>query len=313
MTLPAEPTATLLTTLPALYGATVNDVLLTALAVAVGRWRAGAAVRRRARRVLVDLEGHGREDVFDDVDLARTVGWFTTLFPVRVDPGAVDLDDGSRAAAPTPAARCGASRKRLRALPDRGLGYGILRQLDPSRGEQLGAAPTPQVLFNYLGRFAVHGRHAVDAGARRAAARRHARSGHADGPRARHRRRRARRRRRAAAEHGLRVAVGALRRGRHRRAGRAVDGGARGLHAHAALPGAGGHTPSDFPFVTLDQAEVDASRRPCPELQDVLPATALQEGLYFHALPARAPTTSTSSSSASTSRAARTCSGCAAR
>ena len=98
VTLPAEQTATLLSTLPALYGATVNDVLLTALAVAVARWRTerspcGADL---SPAVLVDLEGHGREDVFDDADLSRTVGWFTTLFPVRVDPGA-GRSDGLRA------------------------------------------------------------------------------------------------------------------------------------------------------------------------------------------------------------------------
>ena len=104
--------------------------------------------------MLVDLEGHGREDVFDDVDLARTVGWFTTLFPVRVDPGAVDPTDFARGGAGVGVA-LRRVKEELRAVPDRGLGYGILRHLDPAAGEELGAAPIPQLLFNYLGRFAV--------------------------------------------------------------------------------------------------------------------------------------------------------------
>jgi hypothetical protein len=67
-------------------------VLLTGLAIAIADW-----ARRRERgtnhAVLLELEGHGREDIFGDVDLARTVGWFTSLFPVRLDIGALDLDD----------------------------------------------------------------------------------------------------------------------------------------------------------------------------------------------------------------------------
>ena len=125
----------------------------------------------------------------------------------------------------------------------------------------------------------------MDARARRAAARRRARPGHADGPRARRRRGRARRRRRAAAEHGVRLAVGDLRRGG--RSPRSARCGSRRSAACTPMPphpGAGGHTPSDFPFVTLDQAEVDDFEAAVPQLQDVLPATALQEGLFFHAL-----------------------------
>jgi amino acid adenylation domain-containing protein/non-ribosomal peptide synthase protein (TIGR01720 family) len=285
VTLPAAQTATLLTTLPVLYGATVNDVLLTALAVAVGRWRAerGPCGADLGSALLVDLEGHGREDVFDDVDLARTVGWFTTLFPVRIDPGAVD---------PTQFAGGGADagralrrvKEELRALPDRGLGYGILRHLDPSARAQLGAAPTPQVLFNYLGRFAVQDGtpwtpapdapplgdmrdpgmpmgHVLDVDAV-------VRDG-ADGPRL--------------------STVFAWPSEVFGEADIAAladlwTEALEGLHAHAAQPGAGGHTPSDFPFVTLDQDEVDDFEASVPELQDVLPATALQEGLYFHAL-----------------------------
>jgi hypothetical protein len=93
--LPAEVTAPLLTTVPGVFHGRVNDVLLTALLVAVAGWR-----RRRAQgkgtsnAVLIDLEGHGREEqLFEGVDLTRTVGWFTSLFPVRLDAGALDLEE----------------------------------------------------------------------------------------------------------------------------------------------------------------------------------------------------------------------------
>ncbi|MCP9489463.1 MAG: amino acid adenylation domain-containing protein [Solirubrobacteraceae bacterium MAG38_C4-C5] len=282
VSLPAEQTATLLTTVPALYGATVNDVLLTALAVAVGRWREQRG-RRTTPEVVVDLEGHGREDVFDDVDLARTVGWFTTLFPVRLDPGAVDWEALCRG---KPAAGHALRRvkEQLRSLPDRGLGYGILRHLDPGAREQLAAAPAPQMLFNYLGRFAVQDGtpwtpapeapplgdvrdpqmpmgHVLDVDA--------VVSDDDDGPRL--------------------STVFAWPREVFSEAEIAALGelwleALAGLHAHAGEPGAGGHTPSDFPLVTLDQAELDGFAASVTELEDVLPATALQEGFFFHAL-----------------------------
>jgi len=281
VSLPAEQTATLLTTLPALYGATVNDVLLTALAVAVARWRDERG-RGGGTDVLVDLEGHGREDVFDDVDLARTVGWFTTLFPVGLDAGTVDWAALRRgeAAAGRALRRV---KEQLRALPDRGLGFGILRHLDPQARAQLAAAPVPQVLFNYLGRFPAQDgtpwtpvREAPPLSDVRDP---HMPMGHTldidavvrdadDGP--------------ALSttfawprEIFTEAEIAAL--------AQLWLAALGGLHAHAADPAAGGHTPSDFPFVMLDQAEVDGFEAAVPVLQDVLPATALQEGFFFHA------------------------------
>ncbi|MFF8947120.1 amino acid adenylation domain-containing protein, partial [Streptomyces sp. NPDC014864] len=148
-TLSAEHTAALLADVPAAYHAGVNDVLLTAFAVAVADWRA-----RRARggdtAVLVDLEGHGREDVVDGADLSRTVGWFTSLHPVRLDPGA-----GQRAGFWSGGPAVGEALKRikeqLRAVPDGGIGYGMIRHLAP--GAALPHTAPPQLGFNYLGRF----------------------------------------------------------------------------------------------------------------------------------------------------------------
>ena len=98
LTLPAEVTAALLTRVPAAFHAGINDVLLTGLALAVAQWcrrhgRDGDGDEQRA--VLLDVEGHGREvydreDIATGIDLSRTVGWFTSLFPLRLDPGALE-------------------------------------------------------------------------------------------------------------------------------------------------------------------------------------------------------------------------------
>ncbi|MFJ2511483.1 amino acid adenylation domain-containing protein [Streptomyces griseoviridis] len=153
LVLPEDATAALLTTLPAAYRATAPDVLLTALALAVAGWRAERA--EPGRSLLVGVEGHGRvEDAVgaDGVDLSTTVGWFTTFHPVGIDPGPLDLDE---ALAGGPAAGLALKRvkEQLRAAPDHGLGYGLLRHLNPDTAPALDKLPQPQIGFNYLGRF----------------------------------------------------------------------------------------------------------------------------------------------------------------
>jgi non-ribosomal peptide synthase protein (TIGR01720 family) len=97
------------------------------------------------RHVLVEMEGHGREDLFDDLDLSRTVGWFTTSFPVLItlERSQASWDEVQNVAA------------QLRAVPRNGLGFGVLRYLSPVAriAERLSRVPVPQVNFNYLGRF----------------------------------------------------------------------------------------------------------------------------------------------------------------
>ena len=112
-------TQALLHDAPAALRAQVPEILLTALAMALRRSvPAGALV--------VDVEGHGREEVFPDVDLSRTVGWFTTIHPVALDPG----PGGD------PAVALARVKEQLRAVPERGFGYGVLRFLD-ARSEEL--------------------------------------------------------------------------------------------------------------------------------------------------------------------------------
>jgi non-ribosomal peptide synthase protein (TIGR01720 family) len=96
-------------------------------------------------RLLVDLEGHGREDLFDDLDLSRTAGWFTSLYPLLIEtsPGVL----------PTDALK--SVKEQMRAVPLRGIEYGIARYLSTDRDyvEKLESQPPAEILFNYLGQI----------------------------------------------------------------------------------------------------------------------------------------------------------------
>jgi amino acid adenylation domain-containing protein/non-ribosomal peptide synthase protein (TIGR01720 family) len=137
VSLTAEETQALLQQVPAAYNTQVNDVLLTALVRAWGRW-SGSSV------LFTHLEGHGREHLFDDVDLSRTVGWFTSIFPVRLE-----LPEAGRAWQPGGALK--SVKEQLRQVPRRGIGYGVLRYWNDDT--DLSARPQPAMLFNYLGQF----------------------------------------------------------------------------------------------------------------------------------------------------------------
>lgn len=135
----AATTETLLTTLPELYHGSVNDVLLTGLALALAEWRRARGTD--VRSALIRLEGHGREeDVVPGSDLSRTVGWFTTMFPVRLDLSDVDLDDAAAGGASAGAA-LKVVKEDLRRVPDKGIGYGLLRYCNPETSARLAATP----------------------------------------------------------------------------------------------------------------------------------------------------------------------------
>ncbi|HYH82114.1 MAG TPA: amino acid adenylation domain-containing protein, partial [Longimicrobium sp.] len=133
-----ETTRALLQDVPPVYHTQANDALLAALGRTLAAWTGDD-------RVLVDLEGHGREPIFADVDLSRTVGWFTTLFPVALDLRGAE----------GPGEALVAAKERLRAVPSRGIGFGVLRWLspDPAVRAALAALPAAGVAFNYLGQL----------------------------------------------------------------------------------------------------------------------------------------------------------------
>jgi amino acid adenylation domain-containing protein/non-ribosomal peptide synthase protein (TIGR01720 family) len=137
VSLSAEETRALLQEVPKAYHTQINDVLLTSMVQAFAQWTG-------TRCLLVNLEGHGREEILEAVDLSRTVGWFTTIFPVVLE---------LQADAPGEALK--SVKEQLRRIPNRGIGYGLLRYLkkDAAIIEKLRALPQAEVSFNYLGQF----------------------------------------------------------------------------------------------------------------------------------------------------------------
>ncbi|MFG2113828.1 amino acid adenylation domain-containing protein [Streptomyces sp. NPDC048718] len=272
--LPAEATHALLTTVPAAFHAEVNDVLLTAFALAFRRWRGDGGP------VLVDLEGHGREEsAVPGADLSRTVGWFTSMYPVLLDAPAGPDDD--------PGAALKAVKEQLRAVPGKGIGYGLLRHLNPEAGARLAPLGGPEIGFNYLGRFSAPATAAdwtivprlgdgIPGGLPGMPL------GHAlelD----------------ALTQDGL---AGPELIARWSWAGDLLTepevaelaalwfAALEELARHGTRPGAGGRTPCDIAPAVLTQAEIELLERRRPGLTDILPLSPLQEGLLFHSLQA---------------------------
>uniref|UniRef100_UPI0025EDDE3D non-ribosomal peptide synthetase n=1 Tax=uncultured Pseudomonas sp. TaxID=114707 RepID=UPI0025EDDE3D len=261
--LDALNTRRLLQEAPAAYRTQVNDLLLTALARVVTRWTGSASL-------LVELEGHGREELFEDIDLSRTVGWFTSLYPVQLTPSA-GLEDSIKAV-----------KEQLRAVPGKGLGFGVLRYMGTAETRQaLAALPVPRITFNYLGRFdsSFDAADALFAPASEARGREH--DGHAP--------------------LGNWLTVnghvygGALSLSwtfsremfdsatiQHLADAYAEELEALVRHCCDAQPR--GVTPSDFPLVNLDQRELDALPVPAAHLQDIYPLSPMQQGMLFHTL-----------------------------
>ncbi|MEQ1572601.1 MAG: amino acid adenylation domain-containing protein, partial [Vicinamibacterales bacterium] len=280
-TLSIPATVALLTAVPAAFHARINDVLLTALVLAIAAWRATRG-DGDPLAVRIDLEGHGREPLDPTIDLTRTVGWFTTLYPICLDPGEIDIVD-ALAGGPTAGRTLKRIKEQLRAVPANGLGYGMLRYLDPDGGAALAPYPAPPIAFNYLGRFTAG--HGADW---QPAPEADALGGSID----------------PAAPLGHPIALNAIVHDRpagptlsatwsfapalvgESEAARLADLWSDALNALAHLadrPEVGGRTPSDFPLVALDQTDIEMLERQHPDLEDIWPLTPLQEGLLFHA------------------------------
>uniref|UniRef100_UPI00313D0246 amino acid adenylation domain-containing protein n=1 Tax=Pseudomonas sp. TH32 TaxID=2796397 RepID=UPI00313D0246 len=264
--LDARQTRHLLQQAPKAYRTQINDLLLTALARVISRWTG-------TPHCLIELEGHGREDLFDDVDLTRTVGWFTSLFPVKLVP-AVSLGDSIKQI-----------KEQLRAIPDKGLGYGALRYLGaPQVRASLAALPTPRITFNYLGQFDAS--FDTEQGSLLAPA--------TEG---------------SGREQALDAPLGNW---------LSLNGQVYGdeltlgwqfsremfdeatiaqladdlkqellaLIEHCCDDANMGVTPSDFPLARISQAQLDRLPVPLPQLEDLYPLSAMQQGMLFHTLEA---------------------------
>lgn len=201
------------------------------------------------------MEGHGREEsAVPGADLSRTVGWFTSQYPVRL--GLADIDpDEALAGGPAAGTAVKRVKETLRSVPDHGIGYGMLRYLDPASSGELAAMPEPEFGFNYLGRMDTgSGDWSIAPGGVSAAydpdmpvavplvvnAVTEVGPG---GPRLT-----------AHWMYAGNLLADAEVRDLARRWSEALDA----LVRHAAGPGAGGRTPSDLSLVSLDQAQLDA-------------------------------------------------------
>ncbi|WP_436849154.1 amino acid adenylation domain-containing protein [Streptomyces atriruber] len=285
---PAGLTEALLTRAPSTLHSTTNEMLLTGLAVALAAWRDDS----RHTGTLVDLEGHGRQDDLAGADTARTVGWFTSMAPVRLDPGAVpaaELHTGG----PAVGRALQLVKEQLRAVPDSGFAYGLLRHLNPDTAPALAGLSDAQVSFNYLGRFAVPSPGA-GAGADATAADWQQVPGSPSlgglDPRMQ-------------APNPLMINAVTLDSAdgselsatfkwpealfTHDRVQELADAwlaalAALGAHAEGSAPA--GRTPSDLDLVDLTHHQVAQLERQHPRLADVWPLSPLQEGMLFHAL-----------------------------
>jgi len=134
ITFTVEETQKLLQQVPTAYQTQINDVLLTALVQSFENWTG-------EKRLLIDLEAHGREDLFNEIDISRTVGWFTTMHPVWLN-----LDEITDI---IPALKT--IKEQLRQIPNRGIDYGILKYLGNQEIQAQLSKLSPQIRFNYLG------------------------------------------------------------------------------------------------------------------------------------------------------------------
>ncbi|WP_456280959.1 amino acid adenylation domain-containing protein [Cupriavidus sp. JZ107] len=258
--LSAEQTQRLLKQAPAAYRTQINDLLLSALAQAVGQW---AGLDRAA----VLLEGHGREALRATPDIGRTVGWFTTMFPV-VLPSASDA-----------AASIKSVKETLRGVPDHGIGYGLLRHLGPQAiRDRLASCALPRITFNYLGQFdqSLGADALFDFAEEPCGASRDPQAplgnwitinGQVSGG-------------------ALSLAVSfSTARYRHDTIASLVEAYRQALEAtidHCVSVPAGALTPSDVPLAGLTQDQLD--RLDGRQIEDLYPLTPMQHGMLFHSL-----------------------------
>ncbi|MBM5461157.1 non-ribosomal peptide synthetase [Pseudomonas sp. P66] len=265
--LDSNQTRQLLKDAPAAYHTQVNDLLLTALAQVLCRWSGQPSV-------LVQLEGHGREHLFDDMDLTRSVGWFTSAYPLSLSPSTAEGEAGQGASIK-------AIKEQLRQVPHKGLGYGVLRYLgDPSVRESMAALPQARITFNYLGQFdqqfqddalfmpvdeSVGEAHDLEAPLPNWMSI----DGQVYG-----------------GELQLRWTFSIERYDERtiEHLAQAYKAQLLGLIAHCLDDNNTSFTPSDFPLAQLSQEQIDNLPVPAAHIEDVYPLTPMQEGLLLHTL-----------------------------
>ncbi len=262
VSLNVEQTRALLSEVPKAYRTQINDVLLTALVQSFAGW-SGENI------LLIDLEGHGREELFEEIDLSRTVGWFTSIFPVLLDLRAVPDNAG---------AYLKTIKEQLGQIPQHGIGYGALRYLNTEATSRLQALPQAQVSFNYLGQFhhfstePLLGLASENSGAIHGAANPRSHLLEIDG---------------LISEEQLRFdwsySKNHFKSSTIERLAQSFITALQALIAHCQLPEIGGYTPSDFPLAHINQSLLDRiiGNR---QINDIYPLSQTQKEMLFYTL-----------------------------
>ncbi|WP_432339519.1 amino acid adenylation domain-containing protein [Bacillus tequilensis] len=140
-TLNDKETAALLKDANSAYNTDTQDLLLASVILALRHWTNQSAFK-------LSLESHGREDVLDGVDVSRTVGWFTAIYPLLIKMNA-DLPDSEEGIVHV----LKTTKDTLRRVPDKGFGYGVIKYLTPPDKKDINFTGAPEISFNYLGQF----------------------------------------------------------------------------------------------------------------------------------------------------------------
>ena len=224
----------------------------------------------------VDMEGHGREEVEGQegsIEVSRTVGWFTTIFPVTLEMGLDESGIGGQLKR---------VKEQLRGIPGRGIGYGWLKYVRSGEvGERMKQTGESEVIFNYLGQAdQVLEKESVFGGARESSGANRSEKGKRSHPLEV-----------TAVVRGGRLSMQwgyspeAHERGTIEELARRFEEEAERLIKHRLRAGGGGgYTPSDFPLARLTQEEVDRLIGAEREVEGIYPLSPLQQGLLFHTL-----------------------------
>ncbi|KPA18710.1 plipastatin synthase subunit D [Candidatus Magnetomorum sp. HK-1] len=136
-TLSPFETNSLLTEVNKKFGTGTEVILLTALAYAMKQWHGN-------KKTLITLEAHGRQDIIKDIDVSRTVGWFTSTYPVILESPDIEDIPGQIAAI----------KQIIESIPEKGIGYSIFKYVTPEQYKKdLIFNIKPEINFNYLGQF----------------------------------------------------------------------------------------------------------------------------------------------------------------
>jgi amino acid adenylation domain-containing protein/non-ribosomal peptide synthase protein (TIGR01720 family) len=265
ISLDQETTRSLLQEVPRIYRTQINDILLAALAKAISNWT-------NSNTLFVDMEGHGRNESISDADVSRTVGWFTTIYPV-----AISVDTAMNTAA-----LIKSTKEQLRQTPNNGFEFGLLRYLstDTAVHEAINAIPQAPILFNYLGQF---DQSFDDNQLFKPAA-------GATGPD-----------QSMARERSHLIDINGSVFGGKLQMGFSYS---KNLHEHATIenlaeqfkneliqlinhclqPEAGGFSPSDFPLAPITQQQLDELHTANPDLEEIYPITPMEHAMLFQSM-----------------------------